>query len=184
MVAALIHWAVFAGIVSNVLYEGVKGRPHKDDPLAGSYALTLRRFVPTSLRRAWYRALYDLDVELDKRPAESWQAWERRIAALHGVPVVTVLTRPAGSDDEVTADVQLTNPEEDSAGYQRLIDLVSSAEPDLTAPIPAAQVAFRQAVREHPYRTLWRITRVVPLLVGAAVPQERLPTQHHSGMPS
>jgi len=161
--ATLVHTAIWAVLVYSIFDGALKWSRAEDRGLRPDFmALTLQRTVPPSLRKGWHRVLYDLDVEFDKQPGESWYAWEGRIAGLYGVPVVTVLTGPTGSGSAAAADVRLADPEADVAGCRRLIDLISAAQPDSGAAVPAARARFWQAAREHPYRTIWRVTRFQP----------------------
>jgi hypothetical protein len=113
--------------------------------------------LPPSVRSRWYRSLSGADIR--RRGGERWQAWEQRLAWLHGLPTVTVAVVDDDGTAALDADVVLARATLGRDVRERLLPALSAAEPDPTAPLALAQAQVRTARAEakaHPVKTLWR----------------------------
>ncbi len=113
--------------------------------------------VPPSVRGWWYRSLSGADIR--RRSGERWQAWEQRLAALNGLPTVTVAVVDDAGEARPDADVVLARGTLGCDVRERLLPALTAAQPDPTAPLALAHAqvaAARATARAHPFRTLWR----------------------------
>jgi hypothetical protein len=156
VVSLFLLGVMWSGMVLSLFYDGMKGRP-TDWVAHTSLQDLMFRATPPPLRKFWYRAMCGIDVDFEKHVNESWSDWESRIAALYGVPVVTVLTGREDLLDKACPAVFVADPKADDDEYQRLADLVSGAQIDLAAPLPAAKAELWEAFRKHPLLTVWRL---------------------------
>jgi hypothetical protein len=160
-----------------LLYRGVRGRQDPEDRLAQAIWAYLQLFVlPLVLMAAAPFLLFGFPVivlartadsfvrrhfrgqDLARRPRESWQAWERRVADEVGIPVVSVWLRP---DDPCTWAYVVTGGGPGPASGQRLGTVILAMAGGLHRRAPK--------VRPSTELRLWASTATVLLVVVGAV---------------
>jgi hypothetical protein len=136
--ASLLRWGVFLAVIGSYTarsdgsppswhreLEALDEDQRRERLLAHDvFAIkTLRRSVPPPLRAMWTLAVYGVNPL--KLPEESWQAWERRIAGLHGLATVSVAVRspPPGEHPDVVLDPDAVDRDASELLARRLVGL-------------------------------------------------------------